>query len=141
MLDEAIPIHKGKENLRRKIQFPFFLPDLGGTAVLRAVLRSMAWPWRLALLPGTAGALLSGIRNPYAVSPPFAPAQRITVTFRLFYFKTAEYFLRSEGAINISPTLQVVPGGLLFYYSESYEWDEYFIVVVAQQSLIYIIKL
>ena len=63
------------------------------------------------------------------------------VTFSVFCFKTAEWVLRLEDAINISLPLQVVPGAFLFYYSKSYEWDEYFIVLVTQQSLIYTIKL
>lgn len=80
----------------------------------------------------TAGALLPGLRNLYPVSFPFAPSHSITVTFRVFYFKIAVWVLRSEDTINISPPLQVIPGVLLFYYSESYEWDEYFIVLFPQ---------
>ena len=59
----------------------------------------------------------------------------------MFYFKTAEWVLRLESTTNISLNLAGDAWGILFYYSESYDWDEYFIVLVPQQSLMYIIKL
>lgn len=73
---------------------------------------------------------------------PFPLTSSQDHTFRVFHFKTAKCVLRSEAPLTFLQHCVLSLGERhLFYYSEFYEWHKYFILLVAHQSLVYIIKL